>query len=178
MLGLLNDAPRPFAGLRVDRLPFRASHRPPLLAHGADRLCVGANDPPKVSTRAYSWSRRHADLWIVYALIDPRDGKPFYIGCTTRPKDRLTAHGCDPASAAWPRMVDIRALELRATMKIVGRYRDKTEARIEERRRIKITPGILNLEACPLGCLCGRHGAGGPNSQNTLDWEPWANARP
>lgn len=37
-------------------------------------------------------------MYTVYTLIDPRDGKPFYIGMTTKPKVREKTHrSCSPS---------------------------------------------------------------------------------
>ena len=80
----------------------------------------------------------------VYEIIDPRINRVVYVGYTTSPRDRLSAHGHDPNSAVWSLSQDLRAVGLRPIMRIVARYRRKVDARREEQRRIAITPNLLN----------------------------------
>jgi len=45
--------------------------------------------------------------WCVYWLLDGIDGRPFYVGCTSRPEERLRQHCNDSGSAAWPKCREI-----------------------------------------------------------------------
>lgn len=85
-------------------------------------------------------------IWNVYRLVDPRDEKPFYIGCTMTPYGRYLGHMTDPASSAWPRMRDIKDAGLRADMGIVAEFDNKWVARSHERQLIIETDGLLNRE--------------------------------
>ena len=82
--------------------------------------------------------------WHVYALVDPRTGDDFYIGVTTRPRQRRYNHGNDPGSAAWPTVRDIRADGFKFTMRILASYSDKAPAYAHEDRLIHTLSGFSN----------------------------------
>jgi hypothetical protein len=66
--------------------------------------------------------------WHVYRLIDPRTGKPFYVGCTAVAKNRFQDHVDDPTLAARPRCRELRGLGLHPKLKIVRAFRGKRSA--------------------------------------------------
>jgi hypothetical protein len=82
--------------------------------------------------------------WHVYRLIDPRTGKPFYVGCTAVPKDRFQDHVDDPALAARPRCRELRGLGLHPKLKIVRAFRGKLAAYEFACRLILTTHGLVN----------------------------------
>ena len=82
--------------------------------------------------------------WRVYRLIDPRTGKPFYVGCTTVPTDRFQDHVDDPAVAARSRCQELRAHGLHPKLKIVRAFRGKLAAYEFACRLILETHGLVN----------------------------------
>ena len=91
--------------------------------------------------------------WRVYRLIDAR-GRPFYIGCTSAPTDRLQDHVDAPAAAARARCRELRALGLRPRQKIVRTFDRKRAAYEFANRLILKTRGLVNA---PLRMLGGGH---------------------
>lgn len=83
-------------------------------------------------------------MWTVYELVDPRDGEPFYVGCTSNTKARHLAHRTDPASAAYRRCREIKGEGLMVQMREVERFDDKIEARRKERDMILSNERLLN----------------------------------
>ena len=90
-----------------------------------------------------------ARIWSLYALIDPRTDRVFYVGITTNPRDRVAGHRHDPASAAYYRVKDVHAAGLKCRMKIIRVYLDKHEALDHENRLIALHPGLLNKPPGP-----------------------------
>jgi hypothetical protein len=82
--------------------------------------------------------------WHVYRLIDPRTGKPFYVGCTTVPRDRFQVHVDDPAVAARSRCQELRSLGLHPKLKIVRAFDGKWSAYDFACRLILTTRGLVN----------------------------------
>lgn len=80
--------------------------------------------------------------WRVYRLIDPRGGRPFYIGCTSAPTGQLQDHVDDPAVAARSRCRELRDLGLRPRLKIVRTF-DRKQAAYEF-ALILATHGLVN----------------------------------
>ena len=83
--------------------------------------------------------------WEVYGLIDPRNDKVFYIGCSKiGSKNRAKAHGLDSASSAYWIYRDIEALGLVVGVCIFGSFNEKISARVLEGRLILALPDIVN----------------------------------
>ena len=74
--------------------------------------------------------------WCVYVLVDPRDGKHFYVGCSKEPKERACGHRNDPASSAYWRVKEIHAAGHKCFLRVVARYKDKDDAMDHENRLI------------------------------------------
>jgi hypothetical protein len=83
-------------------------------------------------------------IWRVYRLIDPRTGKPFYVGCTGVAKDRFQDHVDDPPAAARPRCRELRGLGLHPRLKIVRAFDRKLAAYEFACRLILTTRGLVN----------------------------------
>lgn len=83
-------------------------------------------------------------IWAVYGLVDPRTAKVFYVGCTSKLKQRITAHHCDPASAAYWRCHDLRAVGLRAECIIFATAETKIAVKVVEARLILSIPDLVN----------------------------------
>lgn len=73
-----------------------------------------------------------AGPWAVYVLVDPRDGRTFYAGCTTNPKNRAAGHRSDPHSAARAKVLEIHASGNKCIMRVLSWYDDKAEALVHE----------------------------------------------
>lgn len=87
------------------------------------------------------------EKWQVYALIDPRDNKAFYIGCSTRLSSRMTGHRSDWASAAKHRMDDIKNVGMKATHKVLLTFYKKWCAlRFEREMIIVLDNQLVNRE--------------------------------
>lgn len=83
--------------------------------------------------------------WEVYGLIDPRNNKVFYVGCSrVGSKYRATAHGNDSASSAYWVYRDIVELGLVVGVCIFGSFDEKITARVLEGRLILALPDIVN----------------------------------
>jgi hypothetical protein len=82
--------------------------------------------------------------WHVYRLIDPRTGKPFYVGCTAVAKDRFQVHVDDPAVAARSRCRQLRDLGLHPRLKIVRAFDGKLAAYEFACWLILTTRGLVN----------------------------------
>ena len=84
-------------------------------------------------------------IWEVYGLIDPRNNKVFYVGCSRiGSKYRATAHGNDSASSAYWVYRDIIELGLTVGVCIFGSFDEKITARVLEGRLILALPDIVN----------------------------------
>lgn len=75
--------------------------------------------------------------YMIYVLIDPRDRVPFYVGMTCRPGLRWGGHNGDPASSAYPRMRELRQLNLKCRVRIAAMNLSLTEAREREAALIR-----------------------------------------
>lgn len=103
-----------------------------------------------------AWRRSKTRVFQVYVLVDPRDGLPHYIGCTTNPKRRLYAHLCAPLSTEGNRrrrqwIEELREAGLRPRMLGLGEatgYSAATKLETEwiDRGRLKGWP-LLNGRA-------------------------------
>lgn len=82
--------------------------------------------------------------WHVYRLVDPRNCKPFYVGCTTVSKDRFQDHVDNPAAAARARCRQLRDLGLHPKLKIVRAFDRKRAAYEFANRLILTTHGLVN----------------------------------
>lgn len=80
----------------------------------------------------------------VYALIDPRNAKAFYIGSTVNPERRLLDHIYDPASAARERCQEILAAGQKPIQAILSKFDDPNEADAFERALIAADENLLN----------------------------------
>lgn len=81
----------------------------------------------------------------VYGLIDPRDGKLFYIGCTKSLTARIASHrNIDWVCSSAFTCRDIKAAGLRLEHKVFGEYADKITAKWHERELILSTTGLVN----------------------------------
>jgi hypothetical protein len=93
------------------------------------------------------------DGYLVYMLIDPRDRLPFYIGMTSRARQRWNAHHTDPASEAYHRMRELRTAGLKCRVRIMGEDLDRWSARRREQALVeRFRTTLLNGEAKR---LCG-----------------------
>lgn len=95
--------------------------------------------------------------WFVYVLIDPRNNKVFYVGCSVAPKERLKAHKYSMAGSAWLRCAEIRDSGLRPEVKSIRRFTVRQNALEFESKMIRETPGLVNLSIHPVGCDCDYH---------------------
>ena len=95
----------------------------------AKRLACRANEQEREDEQ---WPSRKAErlgrTWTVYALIDPRDGLPFYIGSSVMLANRLAGHQSDPGSAAWPTMQYLKELGLKPRVDVFASFPSKREA--------------------------------------------------
>lgn len=82
--------------------------------------------------------------WRLYILVDPRTRKPFYVGLTKSLRARMSAHKCDPASAAYDRVREILSLKLDLIILVLGIYEDRDEGFREEQRLIRSLPDLVN----------------------------------
>lgn len=58
--------------------------------------------------------------YYIYALVDPRNGNPFYIGCTINPKQRLSQHQNTKYDSAKENLVrEIKRAGLKPQMRIL-----------------------------------------------------------
>lgn len=83
--------------------------------------------------------------WYVYRLIDPKDGKPFYIGkgCGKRARSHLNVkNGRLPIHA---RINLIRDAGREPSVEIVERFESESEALTYEAHLISKTPGLENV---------------------------------
>jgi hypothetical protein len=81
----------------------------------------------------------------VYQLIDPRDGKPFYVGCTRAPASRARAHRSGArGTSIYPRIREIKSCGLVPIFEVVKSGLNKIQALWLEREMIYDTPGLLN----------------------------------
>ena len=70
-----------------------------------------------------------SDIWYVYLLIDPRDNRPFYVGCTKNPRNRFDGHHSDWANRTRRRIIEIKEAGHGCKMWVVRAYNTKAEAR-------------------------------------------------
>lgn len=83
----------------------------------------------------------------VYGLVDPRDGKVFYVGITAnRLSYRVYCHSHDPISAAWPRIQELKKLSLELGVHILAEYPSRDQAWEHEHRLIHTLPGLVNRD--------------------------------
>lgn len=82
--------------------------------------------------------------WYVYDLIDPRDMRVFYIGCTINPGNRYKTHLTDWGSSAKRQCLGIRAAGMHPGMVIVSRHLSAEAARAAESVRIRSMPWTFN----------------------------------
>ncbi len=83
----------------------------------------------------------------VYGLIDPRNGKIFYVGYSANTRQRIMHHNsCDPATSSHQRTREIRDAGLKLRWMILGQFSTVREARDWERLLIIEMPGLVNLE--------------------------------
>lgn len=82
-----------------------------------------------------------ADFY-VYELIGD-DSKPFYVGRTSDPQRRLAQHLSPTCSHGNPAHVMLMS-QKKPRMRIVGKYSTLSAAASAEKRRIIMTPGLVN----------------------------------
>lgn len=106
------------------------------------------------------WEALSADREVlyVYALLDPRDDRVRYIGCSVNPANRIHHHIYSPhtdAIGSWTR--ELRGLRLKPRLVILDQHRDQTTAQFLESRLIAeyeaFQGGLLNrmVEFCGRG---------------------------
>ncbi len=83
-------------------------------------------------------------MWTVYALIDDRDGTPFYIGVTLNPAKRESEHRNSFWSDMTQRIVRIEREGGTASLRALSLFGSHRDALCEERRLIRATPNIVN----------------------------------
>jgi len=90
--------------------------------------------------------------YVVYELVDPRDGKPFYIGQTKDPKTREQYHKSRKflGGPCFERVEAIRDDGMQLQFRIVETYQTRKDARLAEKRLVLMTPGLLNSLKCAL----------------------------
>lgn len=88
----------------------------------------------------------------VYELVDPRDGKPFYIGQTKDPEGRKRRHNSKKflGGPCFERVQAIREDGMNLQFRILSTHPTRREARIAERRAVISTPDLLNSLKCAL----------------------------
>lgn len=85
----------------------------------------------------------------VYCLVNPRNGKPFYIGISSNPWSRFESHVHDASSAAWPVLrilVKQERIERDRILKIYRECPDRNAALQLEHRLIASTPKLVNKD--------------------------------
>lgn len=82
----------------------------------------------------------------VYGLYDSRTESIFYIGMTSQPRGRLSAHRNDPLSAAHLLIKDIEDEGWECEMMIINQFNTRREAHEYEFRLIKALPGLWNID--------------------------------
>jgi predicted GIY-YIG superfamily endonuclease len=82
----------------------------------------------------------------VYALVDPRDGQPFYIGISIQPRKRYCEHRNDPASAAWQRIREIVHAGYECEIEILEEFSDRFQAKVLEFRLLTSLPNLVNID--------------------------------
>jgi len=87
--------------------------------------------------------------WSVYALTDPRDGVPFYIGITQNPKRRGHSHKHDPQSAAHSKISQLWNDGVGFNLLIIHEYEAMDDALADEAWHVKVIPSLLNRRLQP-----------------------------
>lgn len=85
--------------------------------------------------------------WHVYWLIDPRDRKPFYVGYTVNPANRLKNHKYDAGQGGWARHQDLRELGLSIELEVLGIHDNENDAAWHEADLLDTMPGLVNLNS-------------------------------
>jgi hypothetical protein len=80
--------------------------------------------------------RRFPRTWFVYALVDQRNGKPFYVGITTDWDRRKDQHLNNPC---------LSLLDVKPSMECIRKDLDEQTARRIERHLIRKLPGLVNV---------------------------------
>lgn len=83
----------------------------------------------------------------VYVLVDPRHGKPFYVGISNNPWYRFYSHQHDRTSAAWgflTFLLENEGIESSRILKIYRKCKTRREAFDLEHNLVTSTPGLLN----------------------------------
>ncbi|MCK1445407.1 GIY-YIG nuclease family protein [Bradyrhizobium sp. 48] len=83
----------------------------------------------------------------VYVLVNPADGKPFYIGISNNPWYRFYSHQHDRCSAAWDFLnflTENEGFERNQILTIYRKCESRSEAFDLEHRLVTSTPGLLN----------------------------------
>ena len=69
--------------------------------------------------------------YYIYQLVDPRDGKPFYVGCTTNPHRRLIQHSKNPSGGSASKIEKILNSGSKPELEILDRITTETRALAE-----------------------------------------------
>ena len=82
----------------------------------------------------------------VYRLVDPRNGRTFYVGIACDPIRRLRNHATDPSSAAYLMLLSIRAsgFEINDLLEIESEHQTRVEALEAEAELIRTMSGLVN----------------------------------
>lgn len=83
-------------------------------------------------------------IWSVYALTDPQDGAPFYVGITNNPRKRGAQHRNDPASAAYARCQEMLAVGTGFDLQVLYEFPTKADALANEAWLVRFIPGLVN----------------------------------
>lgn len=120
-------------------------------------------------------------VWYVYVLVDPRNDRSFYVGCSIEPEVRLRAHSKDRSSSAYNFIRRLKRLKTEPVLRILSHHPSKSEGRVCEQKTIKEMPWVVNKDrnepfwpgaslgevalsresffvgGCKDGCLCAKH---------------------
>jgi len=88
--------------------------------------------------------RPHNLPWKVYGLIDPRDGRVFYVGVSYIVQSRVVSHNSDPASSAWHTCREIVESGTKPDYCIFGSFALKRSALFLEASLITAIPKLTN----------------------------------
>lgn len=86
--------------------------------------------------------------WTIYGLVDPRDARIRYVGCSAHPKDRAWMHAGQARIATSPKSVWMRELEaagLKPLLVAIEVCESEKEAADSERKWIASLPGLCNV---------------------------------
>ncbi len=83
-------------------------------------------------------------MFHVYLLIDPRNDRVFYVGCSKNLKQRLSNHASDVGSSASLYMRWLKRASVKPRVEIVASFEDRHEAFDFEYKTLDSYPDTLN----------------------------------